>query len=85
MNTGLTPIQCPQCHADMEPGFVNAGLAGILWTSDPTVNWFIICSRKVRKLQKDWWGFPKLRKDKLPACRCPSCMLVIIRYNNEKA
>jgi len=76
--------KCPQCNQEIEKGFVNAPLAGILWFTNPNIKWKPWFSRKVSKLQKDWWGFPKLAKDNLPAFRCQRCKLVIFEYSNEQ-
>jgi hypothetical protein len=72
---------CPECQGRLEEGFVQGQSAGVLWTSDPNMKWFWVFSSKVEKLQKDWTGFPKLVKEKLPALRCRRCRLVIMRYS----
>lgn len=72
--------QCPQCGGDMESGFLQAPSFGICWTTDPNTKWAFVFSKKLEKLQADWWGFPKPVKDKLPAARCRACKLVIFRY-----
>lgn len=77
---------CPRCQGALETGFVQAPSFGIFWTTDPNVRWFApFWSRKWRRLQKDWWGFPKFCKQKLPAQRCVKCHLVIIQYGNDDA
>jgi uncharacterized OB-fold protein len=76
--------ECPQCSGDLEEGFVNAPSLGVVWTSDPGGKWFPFWSKKMKKLQKDWWGFPKLTKEKMPGLRCRRCRLVIFQYTNDK-
>ena len=71
---------CPECGGGLQRGFVQAPSCGIVWTNDPAARWLPMFSSKVEKLQKDWWGFPKLTKDKLPALRCRRCKLVVFRY-----
>ena len=75
---------CPECNGRLEVGFLQAPSAGVLWTTDPDSKWMPIFSSRVEKLQKDWLGFPKLTKDKLPALRCQQCRLVIARYSAGK-
>jgi uncharacterized OB-fold protein len=72
---------CPSCGSLLEEGYIQAPGMGVLWTSDPEVKLFFPFSRKVEKLQKDWWGFPKLLKANLPAQRCNKCKLVIFKYS----
>ena len=74
-------VVCPECSGELEAGFLQAPSVGIVWTTDPDAKWLPVFSSKVEKLQKDWWGFPKLAKDKLPALRCRRCRLVIARYS----
>ena len=50
---------------------------------EPNVRLGSMFSRKVEKLQKDGWGFPKLAKENLPARRCRRCKLVIFHYTAE--
>lgn len=50
-----------------------------MWSILPT-KWMGIFNSNVEKLQKDWWGFPKLSKENLPSVRCRECKLVLIRY-----
>jgi Domain of unknown function (DUF6487) len=72
---------CPECGGPLEKGYLQAPGVGILWTNDPNAKWMPVFSSKVEKLQEDWWGFPKLTKDKLPALRCHVCKLVIFIYS----
>ncbi len=75
--------QCPECSGELEVGFLQAQGAGIMWTTDPDLKWTWIFSKKWVKLQKNWFGFPKLTKEKLPAARCQECKLVLFRYSAE--
>lgn len=81
MTTRPNAQNCSECGTPLEEGFIQAPGMGILWTADPKVKLFFPFSSKVEKLQKDWWGFPKLLKDNLPALRCNKCKLVIFRYS----
>jgi hypothetical protein len=74
--------ECPECGGALENGFVNAPTAGIMWSILPT-KWMGIFNSNVEKLQKDWWGFPKLTKENLPSVRCRECKLVLIRYTGK--
>lgn len=84
MNEG-SKDRCPECGGSLESGFLQAPAVGICWIKDPAVKLGFMFSPKVEKLQKDWWGFPKLTKDKLPARRCRRCKLVIFKYTAETA
>ncbi len=75
--------KCPECDRELEEGFLQAPSFGVCWTTDPDMKWGFMCSSKLEKLQKDWWGFPKMSKDMLPANRCRNCKLVIFRYNAD--
>jgi len=75
---------CPECGGELEAGFVTAPSFGICWTDDPNMKWGFVFSRKFKKLQKDWMGYPKLSKDKLHAVRCRSCKLVVLRYTADE-
>jgi len=66
---------CPECGDDLEQGFVNAPLVGILWCQDENLKWANIFSKKFEKLQTDWIG-PKMTKRNLPAVRCRKCKFV---------
>ncbi len=72
--------KCPTCGGQLEEGAVNAQNFGVLWIRGPHA-W--VFSRTVERLQKDSWGFPKVRKDDLPALRCSTCRLVIFSYLTE--
>ena len=63
---------CPECNGELEAGFVNAPLMGILWFHEKDSGWASPLSRKFEKLQEDWWG-PKLKKEHIPAVRCRQC------------
>jgi hypothetical protein len=65
----------------MERGVVNGQLAGILWFSEDEPRPRTIFSKRAEKLQKDWWGFPKLKKADLSAIRCRKCCLVLFKYD----
>jgi hypothetical protein len=81
----LNVKKCPECGSHLEEGNVNAQMAGILWfDKDVDPKWKSIFSKKVEKLQKDWWGFPKLSKESLPALRCRNCKIVVFKYNKEE-
>jgi hypothetical protein len=75
--------RCPQCRGKLEKGFVQAPSFGVCWMTDPKIKLGFVFSKKVRKLQKDWWGFPKLSKDKLKALRCRKCRIVIFHYTGD--
>jgi hypothetical protein len=75
--------KCPQCGGELEHGRVNAPSFGVVWTTHSDVKWGFFLSKKIEKLQKDWWGFPKLSKDWMPGLRCPECKLVVFQYSNE--
>jgi hypothetical protein len=75
---------CPECGDPIKRGFVNAPSFGLIWRAEDQGDrkwWSIFGSAK--RLQRDWFGFPKLSKEPLPACLCPSCKLVIVRYTAE--
>ena len=74
--------KCPSCGAQLEEGYINAPSAGVLWLKQ-NIKYFSIFSKKVEKLQKDWWSFSKLTKDNLPALRCANCKIAIFQYNKE--
>jgi hypothetical protein len=76
--------KCPECNGNLEEGFLQAPSSGISWTSSPDMKWRFRFSSKWEKLQKDWWGFPKLSKEKLPANRCRKCKLVVFRYTADE-
>ncbi|MFC1600794.1 PF20097 family protein [Candidatus Sumerlaeota bacterium] len=76
--------KCPECDGDLDEGFLQAPSFGICWTADPNMKWGFMLSSKLEKLQKDWWGFPRLSKDKLPATRCRKCKLVVFRYTADE-
>ena len=63
----------------MEQGFVNAPGLGITWVTNPGKFWLV--GKGAERLQKDSWGFTKLKKDALPASRCRECHIVVLRYN----
>lgn len=73
--------KCPECGSNLESGYVLAPSFGICWTNDPDAKW--VFGSKMEKLHKDSWGFSKLRKDALPAKRCPNCKLVVFRYTAD--
>ena len=76
--------KCPECHGDLEEGFLQAPSFGICWTTDPNMKWGFMFNSKLEKLQKDWCGFPKVNKDKLPANRCRTCKLIVFRYTADE-
>jgi len=73
-------MKCPECGDEMVQGFVNASGMGIVWKRQEG---FWLIGRSTERLQKDWWGFPKLSKKSLPAMRCEKCKVVYFRYSKE--
>ncbi|MGI8981117.1 MAG: PF20097 family protein [Pirellulaceae bacterium] len=73
-------MKCPSCGAEMEPGYVNAPMAGIAWFTNPRTKF--VFSKDAELLQKDWLGFFPFRvfKQSLRAARCLNCWLVVFWY-----
>lgn len=71
--------QCPECGEALEAGWVNAPSWGMYWLKIPRrLVWvWQLRDGTVEPLQRDWWGFPKLTKDNIPAQRCRQCNLVL--------
>lgn len=74
---------CPECQVPMDSGFIQGPSFGVVWIKNAKVHWMPIFNKNVEKLQKNYWGFPKLAKEALPAVRCRKCKLVTFRYNAE--
>jgi len=74
-------MNCPNCNSEMKDGFLNASGMGIVWLTKPDK--FFLVGKNTERLQKDWWGFPKLKKISMPASRCQACKMVVFQYSND--
>ena len=68
--------KCPECGSELESGFVNTAIEGILWFKDKKTQWGWRF-KGFENLTKEW---SKKTRENIPALRCQECKFVAFQY-----